>query len=287
MLEGMATGVAAMAALMAACCFAVAAVLQQDVASRAPQSQALRPRLVWELAHQPTWLAGIGLSAFSYVLQGTALAFGPLVLVQPLAATDLIFALALVSWRRRTRLAPVEAAGAACLTAGIAAFLTVLPPSGPVVSPALLDWAWTFLAVGGLAAALVLTGLRTSGRARTGLYAVAAGLLFALLAALTKSTAVLFRTSGAEALAQWEPYALLVTGGLGLLLAQSSFQAGPLAVSLPFLDTVEPIGGVLIGAVVFHERLAESPWALAVQLLGALAAVTGIVLLDRSPLARS
>ncbi len=67
-----------------------------------------------------------------------------------------------------------------------------------------------------------------------------------------------------------------------MLLAQSSFQAGSLTVSLPIIDTLEPIGGVLMGAVVFQERLATS-WALAVQGLGALAAVAGIVILGRSP----
>ena len=35
--------------------------------------------------------------------------------------------------------------------------------------------------------------------------------------------------------------------GAGLLLAQSSFQAGSLAVSLPIIDTLEPIGSVLAG----------------------------------------
>ncbi|MCX5317881.1 hypothetical protein OHA03_46065 [Streptomyces sp. NBC_00154] len=85
---------------------------------------------------------------------------------------------------------------------------------------------------------------------------------------------------------QWEPYALLLVGGAGLLLAQSSFQAGSLTISLPLIDTIEPIGAVLIGAAVFHERLATSGY-LAVQILGAALAVTGIVILDRSPLVRT
>ncbi|HYZ54253.1 MAG TPA: hypothetical protein VE733_12255 [Streptosporangiaceae bacterium] len=46
------------------------------------------------------------------------------------------------------------------------------------------------------------------------------------------------------------------------------------------------IGGaaVLIGTVVFGERLAASPAGLALQLAGAAATVTGIILLGRSPL---
>jgi hypothetical protein len=41
---------------------------------------------------------------------------------------------------------------------------------------------------------------------------------------------------------------------------------------------------VLIGTVVFGERLAASPAYLALQLVGAAVAVAGIILLGRSPL---
>ncbi|WP_234388991.1 hypothetical protein [Streptomyces sp. AS58] len=118
------------------------------------------------------------------------------------------------------------------------------------------------------------------------MYAAAAGLLIDLLDALTKSVAGLFRDRGPAALVHWQPYALLVVGGAGLLLTQSSFQAGSLALSLPLIDTIEPIGAVLIGAAVFHERLATSGY-LAIQILGAALAVSGIVILDRSPLVRA
>jgi hypothetical protein len=62
-------------------------------------------------------------------------------------------------------------------------------------------------------------------------------------------------------------------------------RAGPLSVSLPVIDSVEPISAVLIGTLVFSERLAGSPAGLAVQLAGAAAAVAGIFLLGRSSLA--
>lgn len=97
----MAIAVAVPAALLAACCFAVAAVLQQEAAATVPEKESLRPELIRTLARRPRWLAGIALSAFSFVVQGAALAFGPLVLVLPLASTDLLFALPLIARRRR------------------------------------------------------------------------------------------------------------------------------------------------------------------------------------------
>ena len=83
-------------------------------------------------------------------------------------------------------------------------------------------------------------------------------------------------------LATWEPYALVVTGILGGLFGQSAFNAGPLSLSLPVIDTVEPATAVVLATVVFRESLARSPGDLAVQLLGAATAATGIILLSHS-----
>ncbi|MCO5996880.1 DMT family transporter [Actinoallomurus rhizosphaericola] len=282
----MAIAIAVLTALLAACCFGVAAVVQQATASSMPEAQSLRPRLLWALAHRPLWLVGISMSVASYFIQGVALAFGSLVLVMPLASTDLLFALPLVAWRRGQRFTPIEAAGAACTAGGVAAFLTVLPRTADVAAPGLWGWLPLLLVTASLVTVLVSAGLRNSGRRRAGMYAAAAGLLFALLDALTKAAADLLRHDGWAALRHWEPYALLVIGGTGLLLAQSSYQAGSLAISLPLIDTLEPIGAVLMGTLIFQERLASSG-ALVVQILGGVLAVTGIIILDRSPLVRA
>ncbi|MEV7175264.1 DMT family transporter [Kitasatospora sp. NPDC093679] len=279
--------VAVLAALMSAVCFGVASVVQQYAASRAPRDQSLHLRLLLNLARQPLWLAGMALTVFSYVMQGLALAFGPLVLVQPVAATDLAFALPLLAWRRSERLTRPEQLGIACTAGGVAAFVTVLPPASAGTAVASLrDWLPVLFGVACTVTLLVAVGLRSRGRLRTGLYAAAAASMFALLDSLTKGTSGRLRTDGLGALTHWEPYALLGVGITGLVLSQSSFQAGSLAISLPLIDTIEPIGGVLIGIVVFDERLASSAGALLIQVLGALVAVVGIVLLARSPLAR-
>jgi hypothetical protein len=279
----MSIAVAVTAALLAALAFAVAAVLQQAAASAVPEMQSLRPSLFLSLVHRPLWLAGAVLDVTSYLIQGVALAFGPLVLVMPLASTDLLFALPLLAWRRGRRLTRPEAAGAACTAGGMAAFLVALPSADGTAVPGLADWVPVLVVVATLAAALLAVGIRVSGNVRTGLYAAAAGSLLALLDALTKSAAELFRNDGLAALGHWEPFALIAVGGAGLLLVQSAYQAGSLAVSLPIIDTVEPVGSVLLGAVVFKEPLATS-WALAGQIVAGGLAVAGIVILSRSSL---
>jgi hypothetical protein len=89
---------------------------------------------------------------------------------------------------------------------------------------------------------------------------------------------------GVAAFATWEPYALLVAGLTAMVLAQGAYRAGPLLTSLPIIDTVEPVGAVLIGATAFGEHLGGSAALWSAQLSAAAVAVAGIVLLDRSPL---
>lgn len=97
-----------------------------------------------------------------------------------------------------------------------------------------------------------------------------AGTVFGRTAAVTLSLTRLLRATGPGAtLAHWQPWALLGLGTAGLLLFASAFQAGPLAASLPVMDTVEPVSGVLLGTLLFGERLAGSP--------------AGITLLSRYP----
>ncbi|HEX5346375.1 MAG TPA: hypothetical protein VFW64_04630 [Pseudonocardiaceae bacterium] len=91
--------IAVLAALAAGACFAVGGVLQQREASTRPADEAQSLRLLADLAHRPAWLAGIGATAGSFLFKAVALAFGPLTVVQPLIASELVFAIP-VSVRR-------------------------------------------------------------------------------------------------------------------------------------------------------------------------------------------
>src|SRR5689334_17669002 len=97
-----ATAIAVLAALAAAASFGVAAALQHRQARLTPDAGGVR--LLARLAAQPLWLAGIALAALAYGMQALALAFGPLALVAPIVATDLLFALPVAArWSRPLR----------------------------------------------------------------------------------------------------------------------------------------------------------------------------------------
>src|SRR5256714_269005 len=107
-------------------------------------------------------------------------------------------------------------------------------------------------------------------------------LVFGLGDALTKSTVDLFSNIGWTTLVQWEPYALAATGVVSALFGQSAFGAGALSLSLPVIDTLEPVCAVVIGATIFGEQLASSPLDLGFQLAGGAAAGVGVAVLSSS-----
>jgi drug/metabolite transporter (DMT)-like permease len=272
--------VPAFAALAAACAFGVAAALQHRQAGLAPPRRGLSLRLLADVARRPLWLAGLALAVAAYALQALALAFGPLTLVAPIVAADLLFALPLAArWSRRP-LRPRDWAGCLLVAAGVAVFLAVAPPSqGRTAVPA-GGWVLAFGIVVVITTLAVGLGQVSGQATRAGLLAVAAGVIFGLTAAVTASFMRALRHDGVSSvLAHWQPWALITLGVAGIALSTGAYQASTLSASLPIIDTVEPVSGVVIGAFLFDERLAASAAGLVVQLAAAAVAVAGIVML--------
>src|SRR5262245_6196117 len=188
--------IAMLAALAAACSFGAAAALQHQQAHQAATARLPPFRLLIGLVRRPRWLAGIALAAAAYGLQALALAFGPLALVAPIVATDVVFALVLAAWLSRRPLQGREWTGCGLVTGGVASFLATSPPSpGRSDAPA-GHWLLAFSAVALIAALAAGAGMVSGGALRAGLLATAAGVIFGLTAAVTLSFTRLLRETG-------------------------------------------------------------------------------------------
>src|SRR5438270_678576 len=106
-----------------------------------------------------------------------------------------------------------------------------------------------------LLGALIAYAVRPDAVHRAASLGAAAGIANGIVAALTKSSAHLLRHGLVPLLTHWQPYALVAAGAASLTLAQSAFQAGSLAASLPMLTVVDPVASTLIGALLFGESL--------------------------------
>jgi drug/metabolite transporter (DMT)-like permease len=275
--------IAVIAALAAGCTFAIGAVLQQSAAREAPVEESLSLRLLWDLAHRPKWLLGIGSDVGSFALQALALAFGPIALVQPLLVTGVLFAVPIAVRLRGMRLHAQEWTGTVAVAGGLSMFLAAASPGEGVAQTTLTRWVLILIAVGGLMAVGVMIGQVVQGPARASFFAVSAGAAFGLLAALTKTSTHLLGQGAGTFFTAWQPYAMAGVAVAGAVVQQSAFQAAPLPASLPVMDAVEPAVAVLIGVFAFAEDLQTSIPALTLEAAGIVALITGIVLLDRSP----
>lgn len=268
----------------AACCLGFGFVLQQAAARHAPRSDYLSPRLLLDLMRVRSWLAGIGLMVCGMVLGALALGKGEVSVVEPLLATNLLFAMALSRHRTGQRLGRQGWAGLWLLAGGVAAFLVAgEPKGGRAVSSPLRHWL-VIGVVAGLALLLTAFAKRSRSRVSPALLAVAAGLLYGLQDALTRVSGQRLSDGGWTALVTgWQPYAVLVLGVAGLILVQSAFETGPLRMSLPALTAAQPLAGIACGIGFLGDQVRTDTGALAWQAAGLAAIVAGIVLLGLHP----
>ncbi|MFE0375551.1 DMT family transporter [Streptomyces inhibens] len=273
-------------ALGAACCLGLGFVFQQAAAQHAPMKDFLSLRLLLDLVRMPLWVAGIGLMVVGMALGAVALGMGDITLVEPLLATNLLFAMALSRRLTRQRLGRSGWAGLWLLAGGVTAFIVAGRPQGGRSSG---DHTWQWLIMGMvLGVALLLAAVAKRERVHVSLEAallgVAAGLIYGLQDALTRISGERFGHGGWSALlTSWQPYAIVVLGVLALVMVQSAFESAPLRLSLPALTAAQPLAGILCGVGFLGDQLRVTPGALAWEVIGIVAVVAGIVLIGSHP----
>ncbi len=270
--------------LVAAMLLGVGWVLQQYAAEQAPNAYFLRLRLIVDLLHRPRWLLGLGVMISGQLLSAWSVGHLDLTLYEPLLASSLIFALALAVPLSHQRLKAAEMLGAVILAGGVAALSLSRSPGTPSASfGSFSDWpAAAGIAV--VAYCFIHAGHLRCGQARATLTGIGTGLVMGISDALTRrSVQILDAHSFSGLLTSWPPYCLLAAALIGMWLMQNSFNAAPLHASLPGITAAEPVAGILLGVVVFGDRINISPGMLALQAAGIAALVVGVVMVARSP----
>jgi drug/metabolite transporter (DMT)-like permease len=270
--------------LIAALLIGTGFVFQQHAAEREPDSRFLQLRLITDLLRKPRWIAGVACMIFGQILAAWSIGHLELSLVEPLLATNLIFALVLAVPLSRHPVKAAEVLGAAVLCTGVA-LLSASRSAQPIGLSFGSFSHWPAAAgIAVVAFALVHTGHRRHGAIRAGLTGAGAGLVFGIQDALTRQTLELLQGNSIGALfTHWSGYALVGAGAVGLWLMQSAFSAGPLQASLPAISACEPLAGIFLGVVVFGDRVQVDAGVLAMEAGGLAALVVGVIMVGRSP----
>jgi drug/metabolite transporter (DMT)-like permease len=267
-------GLVVLFALCAAICMAIGIVARQRATMDVPSDQSVSTRMFFTLLRRPIWWAGTGVAVAGYGFQALALAKGSLILVQPLLVSALLFALPLSARLAGRRVTRREWLWAGLLTLSLTLFVLLARP-GPPDRPATLPVS-AIVAVGCLVLIVgcVLIARRLDGSQRAVLFAVGVGVLFGVVAVITKIVMHLLNQRGALGLlATPAPYALVVLGIIATLLQQSAFHAGALQTSVPTMLVLEPVVAVCLGAVLLGEELDVGGYEL-IALVIAVAAMT-------------
>ena len=269
--------VAVPAAVGGAAFFGLTSALQHRATQRVQQREALRPGLLVDLAQQRVWLLSLVANAFGVILQWVALTTGPLVIVQPLLVTGLLFGVLFSGSHDR-----VVLVGAGLCVAGLAAFLLVARPSGDTQEMTLSTVLPLAIGLAVILAGCLAVAAKRTGTVRALALAVAAGVLFGVTAGLAKLAAGQLAQGVLVMLTHWPFYAVAVCGPVGFLLSQNAFQAErALAPALAVITILDPLVGIGIGIMWLDESLSSGVGQVIGQVVALLSLSAGVFVLSR------
>jgi drug/metabolite transporter (DMT)-like permease len=268
-------------ALLTAIFNGLASVLQRMAAATAPPERALRLSLFGYLIRRKVWLAGIGLVILAAVCQATALATGPVALVQPIFIIELPFTLLVASRVMRRPLPRRTWYAVALVTVSLGVGLWAAAPSGGSAHASTRVWVTTLIVTAGFETVVIGVGVRARGNVRAAALGLAAACGYALTATLMKSAVAALDQGVGAFFTTWQLYATAAAGVGALFLLQNALQAGPLVYVQPPLTLGDALISVSYGVTVYGETLQTGGW-LAIQIVAVLAIAVGCVDLSRS-----
>jgi drug/metabolite transporter (DMT)-like permease len=282
--EGAQTAIGTLLALAAAAAFGTSSVLQYRATHRVPEEPAGRPTLLLELLHRRNWRWSIVLAMVAFGLQAAALKVIPLIMVQPLLVTGLMWYVLLYAALEHTRPDRAIVLESTLCLLSLSAFLLLAQPGAGQGRG--LDSAWDAVSLGafvvGGVAACLLAAAGLSSRWRPLPLALAAGLCYGVTAGLTSS---LLHQTGQMLTAvpgHWQLYAIILLGPAGVLLSQNSYQAGPLgAPALATITVTDPLVAIGMGLLWLDERIRTDLWHAVGEVLALGALVVGVFMLAK------
>lgn len=274
-------------AVVAAVCFAVAAVVQHRfvgvVAENGPADPVLSRTGFQRLIRQRGWLIGFGIGAVGAVLHVAALALAPLSVVQPVGVLAVPIAVLLTALMTARWPPRVVWTGAGVTVVGIAVFVTLAAgttATKPVPAQALFV---ASVAAAAVAAVPAAAALLTRGWVRCVACAISGAVLFGMASAFVR--AVSLRIGSGTPAWELEVVATMVavTAALaaGVVLVQHGYAAGPPEVVVACLTVVDPVVAVALGVALLGEEAETAPAAWLIMVAAAALAAAGVIAVAR------
>lgn len=245
-------------------------------------SAGLNGRQLLSLLRRPSWVIGTLMLGLAIVCQLSALAFAPLILVQPLGAISLVITTLLnarISGHRPTRQSIrsiIACVGGIFVFVTIAAFVAT---ETPLTDGQLL----TVLVMLGIVLVVLATAwVLVRKRAHPLFYIVASGILYGFVATLAKIVIKRLQAGNVEWMTVICVVGLLAAAGLGAYFVQTAYSVGPPDLVIAGLTVVDPMVAVIIGLTVLREAATAGVWAFVGFGVAGAIAVYGVFSLARN-----
>ena len=241
----------------------------------------LSGRQLLSLLRRPSWVVGTGMLGLAIICQLSALAFAPLIIVQPIGAISLVITTLLnarVSGHKPTRqsgIAIVECLAGILIFVTIAAFYATENPVTQRETIIILSLLGVVL--------LILAGLwlwlRKRGQAL--FYIVASGVIYGFVATLAKVVIERIKANDFDWLTILCIVSLLAAVAIGAYFVQTAYAVGPPDLVIAGLTVIDPIVAVVIGLTILQEAANAPVWAFVGFAVAGAIAVTGVITLAR------
>ena len=244
------------------------------------------------LLSSPVWLAGSALFGLAILAQLAALAFAPLIVVQPVGVVALVFASLLTA--ALTKQAPPmrEVLAIAVCVVSLGVFVTVaaaVSVQTTITDRQLIEVLLVLLVV------LLATGAAfIAGRGRRlppVLFVLLGGLYSGFVATLGKTVILRiqtalrtedFRIDDTNLLTVGCVLGIVVAGALSIVFVQTAHTVNNPQTVVAGLTVVDPFVAVVLGITVLQEAASAPPWSFVVFAIAGMTAIAGVWMLAQS-----
>lgn len=244
-------------------------------------SKGLNGRQLLNLLRRPSWVFGTLMLGIAIICQLSALAFAPLILVQPLGAISLVITTLLNARVSGHKPTGKSIRSIIACVGGILIFVTIAAlyaTESPVTDHQLI----TILALlGGVLVVLVTLWILLRKHGPPLFYIIASGITYGFVATLAKVVISRIQSADFEWLTTFCVVGLLLAVGLGAYFVQTAYSVGPPDLVIAGLTVVDPMIAVLIGLTVLREAATAPLWVFFGFAAAGLIAVYGVITLAR------
>jgi hypothetical protein len=272
------------ASILASALNAGSSVYEREAAGTPNVKELFTRRLSLSVGRNKKFLAGVTLQLMASALEIVALKNGTLEIVAPLLTLDLVFLLIFLSRRHNLKIRWQNWAAVIAVVSGLSLLFICTRPHGDHIRFDGLKWLITLSTIGlVILASIVAVPKLKSPKTRAGVLAISTAACYGLNAGLVKLALNQFASGGFHNLiVSWPLYVLLASAALSLYLTQNTFSAGPLVISQPIIEIVQPLVSVAIGIFIFQDDIRNSALAIVGDCFAILILVLGIITLARN-----